>query len=71
MLTKNDLQQIRTVVAEEVEEKLSPIKKDISTMTKQLNQTSKDLSYVIKSYDARISHNENDIHHIKQHIGIA
>jgi predicted Zn-ribbon and HTH transcriptional regulator len=44
MLTKNDLQQIRSIVREEVKDE---VKQQLKPVSKKLNRVAKDLSYVI------------------------
>ncbi len=67
MLTKKNLEQIRNIISQEVETKL---KNELKPIKKKLNNVSQDLSYVIKSFDERISHSERDINIIKHHIGV-
>ena len=59
MLTKTDLNQIRSVVAEEVEtvveRKLEPIKKDLKYLKKKVNRIDKTVGIVVKNYDEAVS----------------
>ena len=58
MLTKNDLQQIRTLVKEEVQLGTKPIKK-------QLNKVAKDVDTIIVHFDNRLTKVENNIKVLK------
>lgn len=64
MLTKNDLQQIREVVREEVKVELKPVKR-------KLNVVEKDLHYIIGKFDTRIVENQREIQKIKAHVGMS
>lgn len=68
MLTKQDLQEIRTIVQEE---SMSVVKEEIKPLKKKLNKVSKDLDIVIRQYDSRISANTRSIKRIEDHIGLA
>lgn len=62
MLTKNDLQQIREVVKEEVRtEATTIVRKELKPIKSKLNRIEKDLSYVIRTYDERLVAVENDV----------
>ena len=79
MLTKNDLSQIRNLMTETIKKEtpgiVSPIVQGeiqiaLKPVKRKLNQISKDLSYVIKTYDARIVENSREIDKVKKHIGM-
>lgn len=68
MLTKTDTKQIRDIVEEELDQsidtKIKPlIKQELTSalnnalkpIKKQLNQLSKDISYIIKNFDERLT----------------
>jgi len=67
MLTKTDLQQIREVVGEEIDEKLDkklkPIKRDISYLKKTL-------SIAIRRFDETDVNHERRIVKIENHLGL-
>lgn len=52
MLTKNDLQQIRTIVKEEVE----PVKASVERVDKKLDKAQEDISVILSEV---IQHNDN------------
>jgi hypothetical protein len=73
MLTRNDLQQIRTIVKEEVQGETKPIRSDISMLQKdmksvrqKLNKVSKDVDTLIPYFDKRITSLEKDMRSLKQ-----
>lgn len=68
MLTKNDLQQIRDVVREEVKDE---VKQQLKPVKKDLHSVKKDLSYVIGEYDERIVHAHRKIDKVEKHLGIS
>lgn len=61
MLTKNDLQQIRRAVQEEVHIETQPIKQ-------KLNKVAKDLDTVIDHFDKRITKVEKDVKVLQQSV---
>jgi len=47
MLTKNDLQQIRTVVKEEVKTEIKPLKIKVDSLDKKLDNAQEDISEIL------------------------
>jgi len=80
MLTKNDLNQIggivRTAVSEEIQKQtpkiVQPIvQNEINKAFKPLVKIAKDLHYIIRDFDNRITTNSREIDKVKQAIGYA
>lgn len=63
MLTKNDLEQIRTIVKDEAS---AVVKDELKPVKKKLNRVEKDLHYVIGKYDERLVALERDMKILKQ-----
>ncbi len=88
MLTKSDLNQIRVVVNEEVDavvdEKLEPIKKDLTILKSDVTDLKKDVKYLkkkvnridrtvsltVKNYDEGDIKLERRVKKIEDHIGL-
>ena len=67
MLTKNDLQQIRSIVREEVKDE---VEQQLKPVSKKLNRVAKDLSYVIGNYDERIVLTNRRVDKIEEHLNL-
>jgi Na+/phosphate symporter len=78
MLTKNDLNQIRSVVHEEVDEivdgkldkKLEPIKKDLTYLKKKINRIDRTLNLTVKNYDEGDVRLEKRVRRIEHHLAL-
>lgn len=67
MLTKNDLNQIRTVVEEVVEERLEPIKSDIGTLKQDVGILKTD----VKGLKQDVGILKKDMRYVKKTLSIA
>jgi hypothetical protein len=67
MLTKNDLQQIRSIVREEVKDE---VEQQLKPVSKKLNRVAKDLSYIIGNYDERIVLTNRRVDKIEEHLNL-
>jgi len=74
MLTKNDLNQIRGVVKDEVsgqlESKLEPIKKDIKTLKRDVFQIRRDQKTMLNLLDSEQMQQRKRIIRLEEHAGL-
>jgi hypothetical protein len=71
MLTKNDLQQIGSLIDNKLDKKLEPLKKDLATMKKDTSQTRKDVKVLIAYFDREYIEPRKRIDRIEEHLGIS
>ncbi len=75
MLTKSDIEQLKTVLATKddissLEAKLKPITKDIQYLRKKTNRIDKTVSLVAKNYDEGDVRLERRVRKIEQHLSL-
>lgn len=72
MLTKNDLKAIRTTVQEQVDDslvrELTPIKKDIRVIKRDMTRVRKDIKYMSGQFDEEIVHTRRRVERIEEHL---
>ena len=66
MLTKNDLQQIKGIVKEEVE----PIKIAVKAVDKKLDKVQEDIAEYLNTLEPRITNVEGRMSNIEEHLDL-
>lgn len=69
MLTKDDLQQIGTVVQNQIQKELEPIKKDLSEVKKKVTRIEKTVNIMVKAFDEEEVRLHKRVTKIEQHLG--
>lgn len=64
MLTKTDLSQIRTVVKEEIQGEIKPVKKSLKRIERGLDET-------IEVFDADITHLRKRVDRVEDHLHLS
>lgn len=67
MLTRDDLDQIRSIVREEVCEEVSS---QLKPVNRKLNRLQKDISFIVKDYSNAVSHLRKRVDRIEDHLDL-
>lgn len=70
MLTKNDLNQIRGVVKDEVTAQLDPVKKDIKVLKRDVSQIKRNQEVMLDSLDKEQMQQRKRIIRLEEHVGL-
>jgi hypothetical protein len=70
MLTRDDLQQIRVVVREEVTSETGPIKKQLSVVTRKVTRLQKEMTLIVHDYSNAISGVRKRVEKIEEHLDL-
>ena len=71
MLTRDDLQQIRDVVREEVQSETGPIKKQLGIVNRKVNRIQKDIKSIVYDYSNAISGLRKRVKRIEEHLDLS
>lgn len=69
MLTKNDLNQIRGIVKEEITEQLDPVKKDVGSLKKDVKLIKRDQKMMLDLLDKEQMQQRKRIIRLEEHAG--
>lgn len=71
MLSKNDLNQIREVVQQEVSDEVSPLKKDVKTLKSDVFEIRRDVKRIVNFFDREYLELRKRVENIEEHLGIS
>ena len=70
MLTKTDLSQIGKVIDERLDEKLEPVKKDLTSLKKDVKYLKKTVDIIVANYDEADVKLERRVKRIEHHLAL-
>lgn len=70
MLTKNDLNQIRVVVKEEITDQIEPVKKDIKVLKHDVSHLKRDQKTMLDLLDKEQMQQRKRIIRLEEHAGL-
>ena len=68
MLTKNDLNQIRGIVKEEIKIEVTPLSKKIEVLDKKLDKVQEDIGEYLNRLEPRVTIVEKRIDDVEEHL---
>jgi hypothetical protein len=75
MLTRDDLQQMREVVREEIKGEISfqlkPVSQKLSRLDRKLNRLKKDIIFIVHDYGNAVSHLRKRADRIEDHLDLS
>lgn len=71
MLRRDDLQQMRGVVREEVQEETGPIKKQLALINRKVDRLQKDITFIVNDYGNAVSYLRKRVERIEYHLDVS
>lgn len=71
MLRRDDLQQMRGFVREEVQEETGPIKKQLALINRKVDRLQKDITFIVNDYGNAVSYLRKRVERIEDHLDVS